>query len=147
MRRFGAVLLVTLLGAGCVTQQARTMEQAAAGLTPALVVERFLRAVNANELMTMARLFGTREGSVLHRDPRRQVERRMFVLASVLRHDDYTLERKRIAPGRLGNAVTVVVRMRFGERETPVPFTVVRSADDAWLIERVDIERITARGG
>ncbi len=57
-----------------------------------LVIEQFLRAVNANELETMARLFGTQAGPVIDRDPRAQNEKRMFALASIMRHEDYRIE-------------------------------------------------------
>lgn len=146
MQRFSMTLVAASLAAGCVTQEASTTAGfAAPEIAPALVVERFLRAANASDLATMARLFGTRDGSVLKRDTREAVEQRMFVLASALRHDDYALAGERIAPGRLGNAVMIIVRMRVGERDVPVPFTLVRTADDSWLVEQIDIERITAR--
>ncbi|HEX7049772.1 MAG TPA: hypothetical protein VF188_06120 [Longimicrobiales bacterium] len=115
-------------------------------LAPALVVERFLRAANANDLETMARLFGTTEGSVLERDPRADVERRMFALASILRHDDYALRGTGIVPGRLDQAVQVVVELKIDQREIPVPFTVVRTEDEGWLVEKIEIERITSGG-
>ena len=115
----------------------------APGVAPALAVERFLQAVNARDYETMARLFGTRDGSILQRDPRAQVEQRMYALASLLRHRDYTLEGELVAPGRLGEAVRIVVGMEIGERRIPVPFTVVRTAKQGWLVEQIDIEAIT----
>ena len=47
-----------------------------ATLATSLVIEQFLRAVNAKDLDTMARLFGTRDGSIRNRDPKQQVEDR-----------------------------------------------------------------------
>ena len=120
-------------------------DPALGGLAPALVVERFLQAANRSDLATMARLFGTRDGPVAERDPRAEVEQRMYALASILRHDDYALQGERLVPGRTGEAVQIVVRMRIGSRQVPVPFTVVRTERRGWLVEQIDIEAITGR--
>lgn len=137
-------IFTTLIVAGCVT---RTVGDSSASITPgvgpALVLERFLRAANANDVETMSQLFGTRDGSILRRDDRADVEARMFVLASLLRHTDYQIEGAEIVPGRLREATRLLVRMQFGERQVVVPFTMVRFGEDGWLVEQVGIERIT----
>ncbi|HEX6940125.1 MAG TPA: hypothetical protein VF158_11995 [Longimicrobiales bacterium] len=143
--RTTAIAALALVLVACATRTERIPAPAAApGVAPALVVERFLRAANAKDYMTMARLFGTRDGSILGRDPRAEVEKRMFALASVLRHDDYAIEDELIAPGRTGEAVRIVVRLDIGERRIPVTFTVVRTEGAGWLVEQFDIEQITA---
>jgi hypothetical protein len=111
-----------------------------------LAVERFLNAVNTSDLDTMARLFGTRDGSILKRDPRAEVETRMYALASILKHINYAMEREGIVPGRLGEAVELMVRMNVEGREVSVPFIVVQTKKDGWLIEQIGLERITAGG-
>src|SRR5690606_30105079 len=91
--RWLALPALALLLAACTTRTERIAATPAdAGVAPVLTVERFLRAVNARDYETMARLFGNKEGPVRNRDPKPEVERRMFALASVLRHDDYTVE-------------------------------------------------------
>jgi hypothetical protein len=45
-------------------------------------------------------------------------------------------------PGRMGEAVRVRVRMRFGDRRVLVPYTLVRSRD-GWLVEQIAVETIT----
>lgn len=120
------------------------LRPAHAGVAPMLAVERFLNAVNANDLDTMARLFGTRDGSVLKRDPHAEVEVRMYALASILKHNNYAVEGESIVPGRLGEAVEFMVRMSVGEREVSVPFIVVQTKKDGWMIEQIGVERITA---
>lgn len=131
------------LVAGCATSTT-VVPGPAANVAPALVVEQFLRAANANDLDTMGRLFGTREGPIVERDSRQQVDDRMFALASVLRHEDYSIEGEQIVPGRRDVATQLLVRMNFGEeRETVVPFTMVFSQDGRWMIEQIDLERIT----
>ncbi|HLU26076.1 MAG TPA: hypothetical protein VKZ58_10275 [Longimicrobiales bacterium] len=144
MRKLILLGLVVLLAAGC----GRNPEPGSAGappVAPALVIERFLQAVNAQDLETMARLFGTEEGSILNRDPRPEVEKRMYTLALILRHQDYRLEGERPVPGRLGQAIQLVVGMRFPNRQVSVPYTLVRTKTGHWLIEQIDVERITGR--
>jgi len=142
---FRMVIPLVLALSACTTRTERIAVQPPdADVAPVLTVERFLRAANARDYETMARLFGTKAGSVLDRDPRPEVERRMFALASVLRHDDYAVEDKMPAPGRSSEAVLVVVRLQVGEQRIPVPFTVVRSDKAGWLVENIDILRITS---
>jgi len=131
----------------CVTRTVEVPQEVQApGVAPALVVERFLQAANAQDLETMARLFGTRDGSVLRRDPRREVEERMFAIASVLRHEDYALAGEGLVPGRSSEALRVFVRLRTTTREVVVPFTVVRTKRDGWMVEQIDLTPITGRG-
>ncbi|HEX7118941.1 MAG TPA: hypothetical protein VF212_09145 [Longimicrobiales bacterium] len=143
--RMAAIPALALVLA-CATRTERIVAPPAAapGVAPALVVERFLHAANAKDFRTMGRLFGTREGPVLELYPAAEVEKRMFALASVLRHDDYAIEGEMVAPGRTGEALRILVRLQVGARSIPVPFTVVRTEDAGWLIEQFDIERITA---
>ena len=128
------------------------------GFGPALTIERFLQAVSsvnqlseaqgqgaaemADEIETMARLFGTSDGSILDRDPRDEVERRMFLIAQILDHSDYTLSGERAVPGRSREAIQVNVRLTNDEGTVDVPFTVVQS-DDEWLIENIALDAVT----
>jgi hypothetical protein len=143
-----ALLAGALVGAPAAAQAQPVQPVAARSGQPAvaasLVIEQFLRAVNANDLETMARLFGTEKGSVWERDPRPATEQRMFALASILRHEDYRIEGAEIVPGR-GEAVTrVQVRMVVRKGSAGVPFTLIRHRDN-WLIEQIGIEEVTSR--
>lgn len=109
-----------------------------------LVIEQFLRATNANDLETMGRLFGTKKGSVWERDPRSETEKRLFALASIMRHEDYRIEDAVIVPGRSEEATAVRVRMTVRGESFLVPFTLVQ-AKGSWLVEQVGIEELTAR--
>ena len=152
-RRFYAFALIAALSlAACARGQP---ESAAPSVAPQLVVEQFLRAVNAvfdqndvtrnSSLETMGRLFGTRDGPIIRRDPRKDVEQRMYALASILRHDDYNIQEQQIVPGRREDASRLLVRMKFGDRQVSVPYTMVRTARSNWLIEQIDVEPITSR--
>ena len=96
----------------------------------------------ADEIETMARLFGTSDGSVLDRYPRDEVEQRMFLIAQILKHTDYQLAGERAVPGRSRDLIEVVVRLTNAAGTVDVPFQVVR-ADDEWLIENINLEAVT----
>lgn len=157
----GLMVLALALG-GCAT---RTVHAPGAsgeqdgGVAPALVVERFLQAANVvaqstggtvrqldqvdAELQTMARLFGTQRGPITSLYPRSEVEQRIVLLASILQHEDYRLEGEGLVPGRTGEAIRIMVRIRQGETNVTVPFTLVRSTSHGWLIEKFDAEKLT----
>lgn len=109
-------------------------------LAPPMVIERFLRAANQNDLDTMARLFGTQEGPVSELWPKKEQDDRLFLLASVLRHTDYTIGQEQIVPGRRDVATKYPVRLVINGEPVEVPFTLVRGQQH-WLIEQIDTQR------
>jgi hypothetical protein len=146
--RFSAARSVSLLfGVVLVTSAcARPVAQAPQmAFAPAMTVERFLRAANQNDLDTMGALFGTTAGSVRATWTPREVDERMFLLASLLRHTDYSIVGEQIVPGRREEATQLNVRLVVAQGPVQVPFTLVR-ARNQWLIENINIERITHPG-
>jgi hypothetical protein len=146
----GRILVVigVAVAASCVSRRiepARSPLPSDAALATQLVIEQFLRAANSNDLDAMARLFGTRDGSVVNRDSKQENDTRMFAIASVLRHDGYVIGGTQIVPGRRDEAIQVNVRMKFGQRQVDVPYTVVYTRDRTWLIESIHLEAITGR--
>jgi hypothetical protein len=113
---------------------------------PALVVERYLQAANANDLDTMMELFGTADQTIDQLDGRAMAERRMYVLASLLRHDDFAFRSQQSMPGRTSEAALVRVSLVKGGETVIVPFTVVRRKGGGWIIEQVDVEPLTSGG-
>ena len=151
MKRFNVLLLMpaVLLAAACVQRQVVTTTTSsgagtASALGPALVIEQFMRAVNMEpkDLATMGRLFGTREGPISSRDPKAEVEQRMFAIAAVLHHDDYQIVREVLVPGRTQEATQLIVNVEAAGKTHAVPFTMVRYKD-GWLIEQIGIDVIT----
>ena len=143
-RAMGQVALGILVAgmAACVTRtEARTsgMDSVAASM----VVEQFLTAANSNDLDAMARAFGTDAGPWSTTVPIGERDERMFALASVLRFEDYELAGTGLVPGRRDVAMLINVRMRFGRRDVVVPFTVVETERWGWLVEKIDLEKIT----
>jgi limonene-1,2-epoxide hydrolase len=135
--------MLVVATAACATRTESRPTGAGDGVAASLVVEQFLAAANANDLDAMARVFGTKEGPVGESLTVEQRDEWLFAIASVVRHDDYELAGTGIVPGRRDVATLINVRMRFGERQVVVPFTVVRTARWGWLVEQVDLEKIT----
>jgi hypothetical protein len=104
-RRLTLALGCALAGA-CASSTSTSTATTDSVLAPAMVVERFLRAANSNDLDTMARLFGTRDGAVAQRESQKDADDWMFALASVLRHTDYQILNEQIVPGRRQEATT-----------------------------------------
>lgn len=113
---------------------------------PALVVERFLTAANANDLETMTQLFGSRSKNIVQLEGRSKAERRMHALATLLRHDDFRILGQQAVPGRLRQATQLQIELRRGDRSVVVPHVVVRKDSGGWIIERIDVEQLTQGG-
>ena len=149
-RPLAGVLMVMVLagcggsGTGSAGGSGRTPASDSPG--PALVVERFLRAANANDLQTMTELFGTANRTIVQLEGKTRAEERMYILASILRHRDWSMVGQQTVPGRMLDATELLVRIQKQEREAVVPFLVVRRNGGGWIIERVDIEPLTTTG-
>ena len=116
-------------------------------MAPALAVEQFLGAVNAQDFSRMSSLFGTKEGTIASRDPKENVEKQMFLLATILRHEDYQVQGEQAIPGRLAEATQLNVSLTQSEKKVMVPFVVVRSKGEKWLVECIEIENVTNPSG
>jgi hypothetical protein len=140
--RYSGLLTVMLVALSACASSA-PQPGPASGLAPTMTIERFLRAANQNDLDAMAGLFGTRDGPVTGRWNRREIDDRMFLMASLLRHTDYTISAPQIVPGRREEATLYNVRLELQQGPVQVPFTMVLTRTNQWLIEEIGIERIT----
>jgi hypothetical protein len=146
MRSRIALAFCAALLSACASREVPYVDAAAGPggvIAPSLVVEQFMRAANANDLAAMSRLFGTRDGPVARLDPRRQTEERMFAIASVLRHQDFSIEGQQVVPGRSEEAIQLVVRVTTTQQTASVPFTLVLTRDRTWLVEQIALDRLT----
>lgn len=143
------VLLAVPLAASCAAHHTETPQIASGppnGLAPALALDRFLRAANANDLKAMGQFFGTAAGPITKLDSPRNVEQRMYALAAMLRYKDYQLKGQRIVPGRLGQAVELDVALDLADgRTVSVPFTMVHTSGNQWLVEKFDTDPLVSR--
>ena len=110
---------------------------------PAAAVERFLRLVQAKQYLEMGQVFGNREGPIAARDPAGDVERRMYAIAEILKHDRFSIRDEGPIPGSTGAAYRFSVEIVRGGERRPVPFTVVRGPDNLWFVEQIDLEAVT----
>jgi hypothetical protein len=135
-------VLGSLALSACVTRPVQAPSAEMAGMLPVLSVERFLQAANARDLEAMRQLFGTRNGPIV--GERREIELRMSAIAEVLRHEDYKIVEDRREPGREFPTTRVTVTITKGGRQIPeVPFFVIQTERGGWLVEQVDLEKIT----
>ena len=141
------ILLFLLMSAGACTSQT-VVSQSQLPVAPALTVERFLQAANTQDLETMARLFGTDDGPIADRRNREEVELRMNVIAEILQHDDYEITSERRVPGAEvpSNRVGVDLLLPQGTVVRDVGFTVVLESPNRWLINVIELVKITEAG-
>ena len=142
-KRFSWLMLAALAACGSSTREQPYQGPAGASPAPALVVERFLQAANTNDLQTMTRLFGTSDRTILELDGRQQAEQRMYLLASLLRHQDFSIQGQRSVPGRMNEAAEVMVELTQNNQKVMVPYLVVRREGGGWIIENIDVEALT----
>ena len=137
-----------VIGALLLVSACSTVTQRDPAVPPTMTIERFLRAANENDLDTMISLFGTVDGSVQGKWSKQEADQRMFLLASVLRHTDYTIGPQQIVPGRRDEAAQYTVRLVTAADGTKqVPFTVVWSKQGQWLVENIPVDRIIRGNG
>ena len=144
LRALTALALV-LVVSSCATQTVRNSGSGVvAGTSPLQSVERFLAAVNARDLDNMSELFGTRDGPM--RRPKAEAEVHMDLLATVLEHKAYEIVAERMVPGRADPTTRVGVTLTIDDRVIPdVSFLTVRTAEGRWMVQEIDLERVTSR--
>lgn len=156
-------VLLALFSGACAT--ASGPGTPAPGVTPALSAGSFIQAVQASDLDGMARIFGTADGPIADTGSslgcafrrmgswirlsnrcltRVDVELRMNAIALILRHDQHTVGREEPVPGRDRPTVRVWVALTRGGQPLPeLPLTLVRARSGRWMVEQIDLERIT----
>ena len=167
VRRFGAIVAhcgAGLLAAGCASLS--TLPPAGEDPGPRRAAERFLDAANREDLEELAHAFGTHRGPVAGTsggfgcgvrriaswlaaaDPcptRQEIELRMHAIAAVLRHDGYQVTSEAVVPGRDRPVTRVSIELRRGDRiHRDVGLLVILSSS-GWLVESVELDRITGR--
>ena len=138
------ILFGFLMSAGACTSQA-VVNQSQLPVAPVLTVERFLQAANTRDLETMSRLFGTADGPIGDSGKREEIELRMDVIAEILQHYDYEIVSERVVPGAevLSNRIGVDFTLPQGLRIRDVGFTVVLESADRWIIDVIELVKIT----
>ncbi len=136
------VLLMPLAASACTTKTIGTSDDRTT-LGATLVVERFLRAANANDLDLMAELYGTKEGPYNRMGTKKDLDDRMFLLATVLRHSGSQIKGEGDpVSGRRDTAVNLMIELTQKDRKTTIPFQMVRYKN-SWLVENFPLEKLT----
>ncbi|HEX6368364.1 MAG TPA: hypothetical protein VF006_05495 [Longimicrobium sp.] len=110
-----------------------------AAMAPAAAVEQFMGFAAQQRYTEMGYVFGTSRGPLAEQQAPARVNRRMQAIASVLRHDTFSMTGVVPVPER-PDARQVTVQLRRGQRTMTVPFTVVQGPGGRWLVEVVDLE-------
>lgn len=153
-----------VLVSGCTTTRIVSSGEAAA-IAPTLSVERFLQATNSRDLHAMGRLFGTADGPIIETGSAvgcgfkrvgswiglgercmtlQEVELRMDAIAQILRHEDYAVVSDESVPGRKNPTTRVGVDLWINGRKIEnVPFLVVQTNEGRWLVEEIDLTKVT----
>ena len=164
-RLLGLLTLAVLVQTACTTTVVRP--STAAPVAAQLSVERFLQASNQRDVYAMGNLFGTKDGPAMDTGgsfgcfwkkvgsifgghscvKKAEVEVRMDMIASILRHDDYMVVSQRRVPGRDAPTTQVMVDMTVqGDQIPAVPFEVVQTSEGRWLVQAVNLEHVMTRG-
>jgi len=139
-----AALALVIGSLGCATTSAVAGDGPGAG-EPRVVVERFLRLAAEGDFAGMGRIFGTAEGPVARRDPAGELERRMYALATLLRHESAVVGEGSPVPGRGGEAIGFEVAFTRDGRVRTAPFVVVRGPGQRWFLEEVGLSALADR--
>lgn len=139
-RLFAASLVVLLAACGGSGSAARgPAPSGVVASTPAAAVELFLGFAKQERYTEMGHLFGTARGPLAERRPPLRVAQQMQALATLLRHDTFSLAGVMPGVGR-PEARQVMVQLRTGGRVVDIPFLVVQGPGGRWLVEMVDTD-------
>lgn len=129
---WGLLALVLLVGA-C-RPSGMGIEPGAASSQEAVL--EFLNAARAEDLQAVSAVWGDEEGLARDRMERQELERRLILMACLLRHDESRIgEAQRGEGGRLVHTVV----LRQGTKEATVPFTTARNRRSGrWFVQEFD---------
>lgn len=160
-----AVLAATVFASACASGGP---PQGGADIAPTeslTSLERFLGAVDDRDLVAMGYLFGTADGPVAdtgsslgcgfkrlgswlrmgHRcESWQEVELRLDLIATILEHESFEVIESRPVAGKVARTTRFTVDLiRSRDTVRAVPFEVVQGKGGRWLIEMIDLERVT----
>jgi hypothetical protein len=98
----------------------------------------FMRAVSDSNLTKIAELWGSSKGSAAATRQPADYERRIVLIQSYLRHDQYRI----IADAADGNdSRSMQIELRREACTWTVPFTVTKAGKAGWLVSNIDLTR------
>jgi hypothetical protein len=109
-----------------------------------MAVQEFLYGANADDYTRMSDVFGTEKGPAVERFGVTDVEQRMIFLASILKHQSYTLRQANLAqlgPDRIRWDVSLTGTRKGG---VVVPIVTVPDGTGRWYVEWLNLDALTA---
>ena len=107
-------------------------------LDPEVTLSRFMSAVQANDLASMSRLWGTEDGPAAGKMERAELNQRLTVMQIMLRHERYEITADVLTAGLDDKTRAYHIRlMRLG-CQVDVPFELVR-VGEGWLVSVIDL--------
>jgi hypothetical protein len=135
---FGIALSATALSATLAACGGRAPGQAQPAASARETVTAFMRAVADSNVSKMAELWGSSKGSAASTGEPADYERRVVLIQSYLRSDDYRIA----ADGGEGEGRRAMqVELRRQACTWTVPFTVVKSEKGGWIVSNIDLTR------
>lgn len=137
-----AVVIASL--SGCSARTSGQNGSPVGASTSEMAVQEFLYGANADQYTRMSNVFGTEKGPAVDRFGVTDVEQRMIFLASILKHETFTMRQANLAqlgPDRVRWDVSLT-GTRKGD--VVVPMVTVPDGDGRWFVEWLNLDALTA---
>lgn len=107
-------------------------------LDPEVTLSRFMSAVQANDLVSMSQLWGTKDGPAARKMERAELTQRLTVMQIMLQHEQYEITADVSAAGLDDRTRAYQLRLRRLGCQVDVPFQLVR-VGEGWLVSVIDL--------
>jgi hypothetical protein len=105
---------------------------------PEVTLSRFMTAVQANDLVSMSQLWGTKDGPAARRMDRAELNQRLTVMQIMLKHEQYEIAADASMAGLDDRTRAYRLRLMRMGCQVDVPFQLVR-VGDGWLVSVIDL--------
>ncbi len=105
---------------------------------PEVTLSRFMTAVQANDLVSMSQLWGTKDGPAARRMERAELNQRLTVMQIMLKHEQYEIMADESEAGLDGEIRAYHLRLTRLGCQVDVPFQLVR-VGEGWLVSVIDL--------
>ncbi len=105
---------------------------------PEVTLRRFMTAVQANDLVSMSQLWGTKNGPAARRMERAELNQRLTVMRIMLKHERYEITTDVTVAGLDDRTRAYQLRLMRMGCEIDVPFQLLR-VGAGWLVSVIDL--------
>lgn len=129
----------TMMGTGTAAASTSPDGATAGAASARESVETFMTAVKAQDLQTMAAVWGNSRGPAREQFDREQLEKRLIVIQCKLDHEQWAFaaDRARLISG---GRQDFQVRLRQKQVEATTSFTTIQGPTGRWYVEIVDLD-------